>query len=197
MFSRYRHRSFAAPSPTPASARLHALLLGLALLVSGCASTGLPDGIAPVRDFELARYRGTWYEIARLDHRFERGLSNVSAEYSTRPDGALRVANRGWSDADGEWSEALGRARPVGADDVGHLAVSFFGPFYGSYVIFELDEGYQQAWVTGADRDTLWLLARTPSVPAADLARFRARTQALGFDLSSLIVVDQQRNAAR
>ena len=100
----------------------------------------------------MERYLGKWYEIARLDHSFERGLSRVTAEYSLRDDGGLRVLNRGYAAADGEWSTAEGKAYFVRERDVGYLKVSFFGPFYGSYVIFELDDAdYQYAFIAGND----------------------------------------------
>ncbi|WP_394170837.1 lipocalin family protein [Saccharospirillum alexandrii] len=163
------------------------------LLLTAC--TGLPKGIDPVTGFEPDRYLGTWYEIARLDHRFERGLSNVTAEYSPNDDGSIRVLNRGYNEEDGEWQQAEGRAAFVGDRDVGHLKVSFFGPFYASYVVFDLDkERYDRAYLTGSDRGTLWFLSRTPEVSDAAMAQFKARAEAEGFELDELIVVDQSRN---
>jgi len=186
------------PRPEHSARRPVSALIAAALLaLSACSSTGVPDGIQPVQGFDAARYRGTWYEIARLDHRFERGLEAVSAEYANREGGGLRVANRGWSIEDRAWRTVEGRARFEQDPRTGHLGVSFFGPFFGSYVIFDLDPGYQQAFVTGDDRDTLWFLARTPVVSEEDMARFEARTTALGFDLDGLIRVDQTRNAMR
>ena len=168
-------------------------LILLFLFLAGC--TGLPKGIEPVTGFEPDRYLGTWYEIARLDHRFERGLSNVTAEYSLNDDGSIRVLNRGYKEEDGEWKQAEGRAVFVGDRDVGHLKVSFFGPFYASYVVFELDkEAYSQAYLTGSDRGTLWFLSRTPQVSEAAMDQFRVRAEAEGFELDELIVVDQSQN---
>ncbi|WP_028109068.1 lipocalin family protein [Ferrimonas futtsuensis] len=157
-----------------------------ALLMTGCTSA--PEGIAPVRPFELERYLGTWYEVARLDHRFERGLRDVTAEYSMREDGGIHVVNRGVDEKTGEMSEAIGRAYPVGQSDVAHLKVSFFGPFFGAYVVFELDPEYQHAFVSGPNREYLWLLARTPEVSEEVMTRFRQRAAELGFDLQPLIV---------
>ena len=157
----------------------------------------MPEGVRPVGDFELEPYLGTWYEIARLDHSFERGLDNVSADYSLRDDGGVRVINRGYSRAEGRWKQAEGKAYFVGSPNEGYLKVSFFGPFYGSYVVFELDrEHYRYAFVSGYDHDYLWLLARTPTVEPALLARFMARAQSLGFDTTQLILVEQQRPQA-
>jgi apolipoprotein D and lipocalin family protein len=170
------------------------LLVGLclSLLLPAC-TTGMPEGVRPVSGFELDRYLGEWYEIARLDHSFERGLSRVTAEYSLREDGGLRVVNRGFSAEKGKWDEAEGKAYFAGDPDLGHLKVSFFGPFYGSYVVFELDqEGYQYAFISGWNTRYLWLLARTPTVSAEVLQRFIERSKALGFDTESLILVDQE-----
>ena len=163
----------------------------LSLLLAAC--TGMPEGVEPVDDFELDRYLGKWYEIARLDHPFERGLSRVTAEYSMRDDGGVRVVNRGFSAEKGEWDEAEGKAYFVASPGLAHLKVSFFGPFYGSYVVFELDkENYQYAFVSGPKTSYLWLLARTPTVSAEVLQRFIERSQALGFDTQALILVDQE-----
>ena len=169
------------------------LITSLLLLLTGC--TGLPKGIEPVTGFDQERFLGTWYEIARLDHRFERGLSQVTADYSLNDDGSIRVLNRGYSDAEGEWQEAEGRAVFVGDSDVGHLKVSFFGPFYSSYVVFDLDkEDYSRAYITGHDRDYLWLLSRSPNISNQAMDQFKARVEAEGFELDELIVVDQSRN---
>ena len=175
---------------TPIRPRLAMALVSLAALAGGCA-TGLPKGIEPVDGFDAERYLGTWYEIARLDHRFERGLEQVSATYSRDEDGTLDVVNRGWNVEEGEWQVADGRAKFAESPDVGWLEVSFFGPFYGTYAVFELGEGYDYAYVTGDDRSYLWFLSRTPSVPDEALAAFRERALAEGFDLDGLIVVDQ------
>jgi len=169
------------------------LLAGLCLSLFLAACTGMPEGVKPVSGFELDRYLGKWYEIARLDHSFERGLSRVTAEYSLREDGGVRVVNRGFSAAKGEWDEAEGKAYFVESPDLGYLKVSFFGPFYGSYVVFELDrEDYQYAFISGPDTSFLWLLARTPTVSVDVLRRFIERSQALGFDTDSLVLVDQE-----
>ena len=105
------------------------------------------------------------HEVARLDHSFERGLSHVTADYSMRKDGGLRVLNRGYSEKKKEWKTAEGKAYFVKGTDEGYLKVSFFGPFYGSYVIFQLDEeNYQFAIISGPNKSYLWILARTPEL---------------------------------
>ena len=166
-------------------------VIALLFVMTGC--TGVPKGIEPVTGFDQQRYLGTWYEIARLDHSFEEGLSQVTAEYRLNNDGSIKVVNRGYNAEAGEWKEAEGRAVFVGDSNVGHLKVSFFGPFYASYVVFELDDQYTTAYITGYDRDYLWLMSRTPKVSDEVLEAFKARAEAEGFGLGELIVVEQSR----
>ena len=167
------------------------LIIFALLFLSGCL--GMPEQVTPVKEFEINKYLGKWYEIARLDHSFERDLVKVTAEYSLREDGGVSVVNRGFSEADGKWHEAAGRAYFVKSADEGYLKVSFFGPFYASYVIFDLDkENYQYAFVSGPDSSYLWLLSRTPDVAPALLQRFMAISQARGFDTNKLILVKQK-----
>ena len=162
-----------------------------ALLLGGCL--GMPKNIIPVKEFQLDRYLGTWYEIARLDHSFERGMEQVTAEYSLRDDGGVAVKNRGFLTAKKEWKQALGKAFFVEDPNTGYLKVSFFGPFYGSYVIFELDkEEYQYAFVAGPDTSYLWLLARTPTVAPELVERFTTQAKELGFPVEELILVQQK-----
>ena len=157
-------------------------------LLSGCLA--VLDGIEPVDNFELNRYLGKWYEIARLDHSFERGLEAVSAEYSLRDDGGIRVINSGRNTDTQANQEAEGRAYFVDQPNLGYLKVSFFGPFFGSYVIFELDENYQYAFIAGNTTNYLWLLARTPEVSQELVNQFISRATQLGFDTTQLIFVD-------
>lgn len=155
------------------------------------ACTGIPPGIEPVGDFDLERYLGTWYEVARFDHRFERGLTNVTATYTRRGDGGVDVVNRGYRAAKATWDSAEGKAYFVGDSDVGRLKVSFFGPFYGAYNIFELDrENYRYAMVAGPNRSYLWILAREPNLSAAIVERLVAHAALLGFDTARLIYVE-------
>lgn len=162
----------------------------LAALTGGCAAA--PDGVEPVSGFELDRYLGTWYEIARLDHRFERGLRNVTAEYRMREDGGVKVVNRGFNTDEGEWESAAGKAYFVGDESTGQLKVSFFGPFYGGYNIVALDhDNYQYALVAGPNRDYLWVLSRTPELEADILLQLLEKARELGFPVDDLIYVEQ------
>ena len=173
---------------------LHIRKLSLGIVcVLLAACLGHPQSVTPVQGFELGRYLGTWYEIARLDHSFERGLDQVTAQYALREDGGVSVTNRGFLTVENRWKEAQGKAYFVQEPDEGYLKVSFFGPFYGSYVIFELDkENYQYAFVAGPDTSYLWLLSRTPEIDPALQARFIERAQDLGFDTSKLVFPQQK-----
>lgn len=176
------------------SARVRTLLL-LAALTLGACSTGVPEGIVPVSPFELKRYEGTWYEIARLDHSFERGLSDVSARYRAKPDGSVEVINRGFDTKTGEWRQANGRALFTGPTDRGSLKVSFFGPFYGGYHVMALDQqAYRWSMVVGPDRDYLWILSRDRQLSPAVREALLAQAKAAGIAVERLIWVSQTRS---
>ena len=163
-------------------------LLGL-LGLAGC--TGIPQGLDPVKGFDVNRYLGTWYEIARLDHSFERGLNNVTADYTLRSDGGIDVLNKGYDREKGAWKEAEGKAYFLGEKDVGRLKVSFFGPFYGGYNVIALDrEEYSWSVVCGPDLKYFWILARQPQMDSATLKELVGFAAARGFDTDGLIVVD-------
>ena len=166
--------------------RLSVLLL---VLLTGCV--GIPENVTPVENFRLERYLGTWYEIARLDHSFERGLTHVTADYTLRDDGGVRVINRGYSAAKDAWQEAEGKAYFVQASDQGFLKVSFWGPFYGSYIIFELDhEHYQYSLVCGPDRSYLWILARKPKIENQIRDMLMEKAAIRGFETAKLMFIN-------
>lgn len=165
-------------------------ILLIAALLSSC--TGIPDGVTAIDGFNINRYMGTWYEIARLDHRFERGLNNISATYTLRDDGGVNVLNKGWNQEDGEWKQAEGKAYFVGQPDIGRLKVSFFGPFYGGYNIIELDKkDYAYSMVAGPDKSYFWILSRSKQLPEATLERLIEKASKLGFATDKLIFVHQ------
>lgn len=162
--------------------------LFFALLFNGCVA--LPSGIYPVQKFDLNRYLGNWYEIARLDHSFERGLNNVSAEYSLRQDGGVKVLNRGYDPLKKVWKQAEGRAYFLSDPTTGSLKVSFFWPFYGGYNIIDLDrDTYAHALVCGPDRSYLWILSRATSLDRKIIDELVRKAEELGFDTSALIYV--------
>ena len=155
------------------------------LLIAGCilmmAFTNSdekmkPIDTTPITGFELERYLGKWYEIARLDHSFEKNMSNVSAVYAEDKSGGIAVLNRGYNEKTGEWKQIKGRARFIGDESVGSLKVSFFGPFYGGYHVIALDrENYGYAMVAGPNRSYLWILSRTPWLDETILSNLKSK----------------------
>lgn len=170
------------------------LQFSLLLLAASACSTLPPEGVQVVGNFDVSRYQGKWYEIARLDHSFERGLNDVSATYTVLPDGGVRVINRGYNPDRGGWKEAEGYAKFVGDMNRGSLKVSFFGPFYGGYHIVALDQkDYRWSMVIGPDRDYLWILSRDKTLPPAVRTALLEQVRQLGIDPGQLIWVSQQR----
>lgn len=168
-----------------------AALAALSLTLVACKSPTPPKGVTPISPFDANRYLGKWYEIARLDHRFERGKDHVTATYSPRNDGGITVLNRGYDPVKKEWSESEGKAYFTGKSDTAALKVSFFGPFYGGYNVIALDDDYQYALVSGPNRSYLWILSREPKIPNQVKKQYLAVAQRLGFDVDKLIWVDQ------
>ncbi|ALM51543.1 lipocalin family protein [Halomonas huangheensis] len=166
---------------------------GMALLatITLASCTGIPKGTQPINDFVLDDYLGRWYEIARFDHSFEEGLDCVTADYSLREDGGVRVINRGVNLENGEIDVAEGKAYPLGDANEGRLKVSFFGPFYASYNILALDEQGQWSLVTGPDRDYLWILSRTPQLDMDTRQQLVERARNLDFPVEQLLDVEQ------
>jgi apolipoprotein D and lipocalin family protein len=188
-----RHHKFnritMGPDRSFVETEMRKILIVLVLFLTGCV--GIPENVKPVDNFRLEKYLGEWYEIARLDHSFERGLTRVTANYSLRDDGGVRVLNRGYSEKEKKWKEIEGKAYFVQGADQGYLKVSFFGPFYGSYIIFEIDhENYQYSIVCGPNKSYLWILARSPEIEKDLKNVLIAKATTLGFDTSKLIFVD-------
>lgn len=168
---------------------LKKITVALSLLLNGCV--GMPVGVTPVEPFNLDRYLGRWYEIARLDHPFEWGLSEVTADYSIRDDGLVRVVNRGYNQATGRWKQAEGKAMFVRKPTQGFLKVSFFGPFYGSYIVFALDQdNYNYTLISGPNPSYLWILARQPHLSDDVKQRLIATARDKGFIVDDLIFVE-------
>ena len=168
------------------------IALGILSILAGC--TSIPEGLQPVSGFEVDRYLGKWYEIARLDHSFERNLSNVTAEYSLRDGGGIDVLNKGYDKRKGKWQEIKGVARFIGEKNVGSLKVSFFGPFWGGYHVIALDrENYGYSMVTGPSRSYLWILSRNEMLDQKIVAELVARAKEWDFDTEKLIYVEHDK----
>ena len=168
----------------------HAWKILASAVLGGCAS--VPEGLQPVADFQADRYLGTWYEIARLDHSFERGLSKVTAEYSKRDDGRIQVVNRSYDAQRDRWREARAVARFVGPSDMASLEVTFFWPFSGGYHVIALDrDGYSYAMVTSSSRSYLWILARQKHLAPTVQRDLLDKAEGWGFRTENLIFVEQ------
>ncbi len=165
------------------------VLLILTFLFAGCVKT--PENVKPVDNFELKRYLGTWYEVARLDHSFERGMEQISATYTLRDDGGVKVLNKGYITKEQRWKDATGKAYFVEDTDTGYLKVSFFGPFYGSYIVMDTDyESY--SLISGPDKSYLWILSRTPVLDNKVQERLIRKAKESGFGTDKLIFVKQE-----
>lgn len=148
---------------------------------------------SPVASFDLSKYLGTWYEIARFDHVFERGLENVTAEYLLRDDGKVDVINSGWKG--GKFKMAHGKARqPDPSGDPAHLEVSFFLNFYSDYNVLMLDDQYQVALVGSKSPKYLWILSRSPQISDIVIDALVEEAESRGYDISKLIWVNQEKN---
>jgi apolipoprotein D and lipocalin family protein len=164
------------------------LLIFIPILISSCVN--IPENVSPVAGFNIDKYLGTWYEIARLDHSFERDLEKVTAEYSLRDDGGIKVVNRGLDPKKNRWKEVIGKAYFVGDSDLGSLKVSFWGPFYSSYNIIVLDKKkYSYSMVCGPNKSYLWILAREPHMGELLKSELMNRAKALGFETDKMIHV--------
>ena len=163
--------------------------IAVALTLVACKSPTPPKGVKPVSDFNASRYLGKWYEIARLENRFEKGMEQVTATYGLRSDGGISVLNRGYDPIKNRWKESEGKAYFNGAPTTAALKVSFFGPFYGGYNVIKLDKDYQHALVSGPNRDYLWILSRSTILPETVKQDFLATARELGFPVEQLVWV--------
>lgn len=158
------------------------------LTLAGCAT--IPEKASAVKDFDLERYLGRWYEIARMDFRFEKDMNNTTADYSLDGDGTVKVVNSGYNYVKNEFSTAVGKAKFRGGTDVAELKVSFFGPFYASYNVIALDPEYRYALVAGKNTDYLWILSRTPDMPDDVINSYLETAAQAGYDVSKLVWVE-------
>ncbi len=161
--------------------------VAMILLLAGCSQLTPPQGVHPVKPFDLNQYQGKWYEIARLDNAFEKDLQQVTATYQPQKNGTVKVINRGFNPIKKQWQQSTGLAKFTGSVDTAALKVSFFGPFYASYNVIYLDNKYQYALVCGPNKDYLWLLSRTPTLTKAQTNELLAQARRYGFSTSALV----------
>lgn len=158
--------------------------------------TTIPDGAVAVKSFDKNKYLGKWYEIARIDFKYEKDLDNTSATYSVNEDGTIKVDNQGHNTKTGEWKQAIGKARFVGDESTAMLKVSFFGPFYSGYNVIAIDSGYRYALIAGASLKYLWILSRETSIPEDIKNKYLKIAGEIGYDTNDLLWVkhDKQKN---
>ena len=168
------------------------VVIGIIILFNSCAS--IPQKAKPVENFEVNRYLGTWYEVARFDFRFEKDLDNTSANYTLDKKGNVIVLNSGYNFVKKKWSKADGLAKFRGDKNIAALKVSFFGPFYSGYNVIALDENYQYALIAGKNLDYLWILSRTKELPEEIKTEYLKIAEEIGYDTSRLIWVKHDKD---
>lgn len=168
-----------------------AAVLAVPFLINACETVKVPSNITVVDSFDIKSYSGKWYEIARFDFKHEKDMDNVTAEYSLKDDGSVKVLNRGFDTVKNEWKEAEGKAKFI--DDVtkGALKVSFFGPFYSGYNIVSMDPDYKNALVMGEDKDYIWFLSREKVMSDVVKNKFLKIARDSGYDLDRLVWTKQ------
>lgn len=169
------------------------ILFLFSLLLGSCKAPNNMIDKTVIKQLDIERYMGTWYEIARYDHKFEHGLVGVTATYSFRKDGKIRVVNRGYKGGfSGPVSEAIGKAKVPDKNEPGKLKVSFFWIFYGDYFVLDLDKNYQWALIGSRSDKYLWILSRTPAISNNLKQQLLQKLSKRGYDTSKLIMVEQQ-----
>lgn len=161
--------------------------LGIAatILLGSCVS--IPDGAVAVQPFDQKKYLGRWYEIARMDFKYEKDLSNVTATYSLNTDNSIKVDNRGYNEKKQVWKQSIGKAKSVQQKDLGRLKVSFFGPFYSGYNVIAIDPDYQYALVVGDNLKYMWILSRQKTIPEKVKQEYLLKAKELGYDTDQLV----------
>jgi apolipoprotein D and lipocalin family protein len=165
---------------------------GIAFVLASCKST-IPKKAVAVTNFDKAKYLGKWFEIARIDYKWEKNLNNVTAEYSLKDDGKIKVDNRGYNVKKDKWEESIGKAKFVKKDNVGMLKVSFFGPFYAGYNVIAVDPDYKYALVAGESLKYLWILSREKTIPESVKADYLIKAQEIGYNVSDLVWVEHNK----
>lgn len=167
-----------------------AALVLIGLIITSCSTTSKLN-VTPVSNFNSQMYLGRWYEIARFDFKWEKNMYNVTADYSMNKDGSIKVVNSGYDFKAKKNKTSVGKAKFIKESNVGALKVSFFGPFYSAYTVIAVDPYYQYALVAGANNKLMWILSRTPTIPASVREDFISIAKASGYDLTDLVWTNQ------
>jgi len=168
------------------------LALGLgagavALAASYTSCVSIPKGAKAVQPFDKDKYLGQWYEIARLDFKYEKNMDNVTANYSLNDNGTIKVDNKGYDYIKNKWKESIGKAKFVDESGIGRLKVSFFGPFYAGYNVIAVDKKYQHALVVGNNLNYMWILSRDTTIPDSIKNEYLKKAEELGYDTKNLV----------
>ncbi|HET7818376.1 MAG TPA: lipocalin family protein [Bacteroidia bacterium] len=171
---------------------MHILLMVLFITGFSACST-IPDGAIAVKPFDKKRYLGKWYEIARMDFKYEKDLNNTTATYSLNENGTIKVDNQGYNTKTGEWKQAIGKAKFVGEENTAMLKVSFFGPFYSGYNVIAIDDEYRYALIAGESLKYLWILSRETNIPVEIKDKYLKIAQEIGYNTADLLWVQQDK----
>ena len=165
------------------------MTLGILIFLSGCATK--PLNINPIQNFDVNKYMGRWYEIARIDSFLKDGMDYVYSDYHLDKDGTISVLSSGLKAGDSTREYVEGEADLAKGRKTGFLEISFIRPFYSDYIVFKVDGDYQYSYVGGSDKNHIWLFSKTPTVPEDIREDFLARANSLGYDVTKLVWVQQ------
>ena len=167
--------------------------MGIGIFIFNSCST-IPKNAQAVKPFDKEKYLGKWFEIARLDFKFEKNLNNTTANYSLNDNGTIKVVNKGYNTKKEKWQEAEGKAKFVGDSNIAMLKVSFFGPFYAGYNVIAIDDDYKYALVAGRNLEYLWILSRETSIPENIKSDYLKVAKNIGYKTEDLIWVKHDKN---
>ena len=154
---------------------------------SSCKTASVPNHIKVVTPFDIKKFDGTWYEIARFDFKHEKDLSNVTANYTLKENGGVQVLNKGYNYVKNKWEEAKGKAKFTTSNKDGSLQVSFFGPFYAGYHVVMMEPDYETALIFGDTTDNIWILSRTKTISEATKQKYLTHAKKAGYDLNRMV----------
>ncbi|QES88324.1 lipocalin family protein [Rhizosphaericola mali] len=163
---------------------LGTLALGTTIAIASAQVKSRNDVI---EHLDVKKYMGKWYEIARVENKFEKGLYNVTAEYQLQKNGTIRVQDSGYSQKKNKREQAIGKTKFTSKESNGGLKVSFFGPFYSAYNIVQLDENYKYALIFGKNSKYLWILSREKNVPSNIKQKYLNYASDNGYDTTKLV----------
>ncbi|MBP9134689.1 MAG: lipocalin family protein [Saprospiraceae bacterium] len=161
------------------------------MLLNSCKT--IPENATAVKPFDKEKYLGKWYEIARLDFKFERNLNNTTAEYSLKDNGKIKVDNKGYNYKKKEWKQSIGKAKFADDDNEAKLRVSFFGPFYSGYNVVALDKDYKYALIAGESLDYMWILSRETTIPDEIKKEYLKKAKEIGYKTEDLVWVEHDK----